>query len=700
MALEGARLGAGRRAGLDPTTIAEFLHSTALFRACDRPVIDKIAPHVAALEFESTGIIVRASAPDPSLGILFSGRASVRQVNAATGSSTLLEEIRVGDSFSEVGAVLAMGQAIEVVSEDSSIALLFEKDLLRELMTKVSAFGHAVAKRLAARVVQVQLAQLRAPAAGAAPPVAANGGAGPATTPPQPVANGDAGFRFVRVAGYDVEKQVSLLPAKMLHQYRVLPLELRNRTLKLGMVDPFNQAAAADLKRTLTSVDVEIVAISEADFNETFVRLRLDTSGTQGRRVEAIAPDSLQYDVTDQERDVAKVGVIGDEVVVLTNRILATGLERGASDVHIEGDATGVRVKFRTQGQLIQWDQFIAPSFAKGLVARIKILAGLDITERRLPQDGRIGLRVGKRDVDLRISTLPASRGEKIVIRVFEASTATRALDSLILEPRALAALRSAINNPYGAVVVAGPTGSGKSSTLYAAMGERRRMRPDTNVVTVEDPIEYRLSGVTQVQVNHSIKLGFVEVLRAMLRQDPDLILIGEVRDDDTAQLALEAAMTGHLLFTSLHANNAIGVIQRLENLGCNRALIAQSLGLVIVQRLARKLCKCATNEVPPPILLESLVARRLVDRAAVVPLPRAVGCPECSQTGYSGRVAVLELLQPTDALRAQIMAGVSLSEIDQLAADAGALIPFRRYASYLMSRQLLTPSEALLTVA
>lgn len=696
MAFDGGRL-AGRRTGLDPAAIAEFLHSTALFRTCDRPVIDKIAPHVTALEFESSGVIVRASAPDPSLGILFSGRCSVRQVNAATGASTLLEEIRVGDSFSEVGAVLAMGQAIEVVADDTSIALLLEKDLLRELMTKVSPFSHAVAKRLAARVVQVQLAGLRAPTA-AAPPVSPSPAIGAASGPDP--ASSDGGFRYVRIAGFDVEKYVSLLPAKVMYQYRVLPLELRNRTLKLGMVDPFNQAVAADLKRTLTSVDLEIVAIGEADFNETFLRLRLDSAGTQGRRVEAIAPDSLQFDVADQEREVAKVGVIGDEVVMLANRILAAALDRGASDIHIEGDATGVRVKFRAQGQLIQWDQFIAASFAKGLVARIKILAGLDITERRLPQDGRIGVRVAKRDVDLRVSTLPASRGEKIVIRIFEASTANRALDSLILEPRALAGIRSAINNPHGAVVVAGPTGSGKSSTLYAAIGERRRTRPDTNVVTVEDPIEYRLSGVTQVQVNHAVKLGFVEVLRAMLRQDPDLILIGEVRDSETAQLALEAAMTGHLLFTSLHANNAIGVIQRLENLGCNRALIAQSLGLVIVQRLARKLCKCATNEVPPPILLESLVARKLVDRSAVVPLPRAVGCPECSQTGYTGRIAVLELLAPTDALRAQIMAGVSLSDLDQLAADSGALIPFRRYASYLMSRQLLTPSEALLTVA
>ena len=214
--------------------------------------------------------------------------------------------------------------------------------------------------------------------------------------------------------------------------------------------------------------------------------------------------------------------------------------------------------------------------------------------------------------------------------------------------------MRAAIQRPYGAIVVAGPTGSGKTSTLYAALGERIRTRPDTNVLTVEDPIEYRLAGVTQVQVNHAVDLGFAKVLRAMLRQDPDVIMVGEVRDDDTAHLALEAAMTGHLMLTSLHANNAAGLIQRLENLGCGRPLIGQSLALGLVQRLARRLCpRCTTLEVPPPIVLENLAAHGLADRRVAAPLPRAVGCPECNQTGYSGRVAVLEMLAVDDALRA-----------------------------------------------
>jgi type II secretory ATPase GspE/PulE/Tfp pilus assembly ATPase PilB-like protein len=227
------------------------------------------------------------------------------------------------------------------------------------------------------------------------------------------------------------------------------------------------------------------------------------------------------------------------------------------------------------------------------------------------------------------------------------------------------------------------------------------RTRPDTNVLTVEDPIEYRLAGVTQVQVNHAVDLGFAQVLRAMLRQDPDVIMVGEVREEQTARLALEAAMTGHLMLTSLHANTAVGVVQRLEHLGCGRPLIGQSLALVLVQRLARRLCpRCTTAEVPPPIVLDSLAAHGLADRRAPAPLPRAVGCPDCGQTGYAGRVAVLEMLLLEDGLRGQIMAGVPLPELERAAAEAGALVTFRASALQLMSKQLISPAEALLTLA
>src|SRR5947208_3786605 len=228
---------------------------------------------------------------------------------------------------------------------------------------------------------------------------------------------------------------------------------------------------------------------------------------------------------------------------------------------------------------------------------------------------------------DLRVSTLPANRGEKIALRILEASGSTRPIDQIFFDSAVLSAARKALNRPYGGIVIAGPTGSGKTSTLYSLLNERKVTRPDTNIIMVEDPIEYRLPGVTQVQVNTAAGLGFAQVLRAMLRQDPDVIVLGEMRDEESALLALEAAMTGHLLLTSVHANHAIAALARLENLGCGRALIAQSVALVLVQRLVRKLCSaCRKVDPPTPALLESLVSRKIVDKGTQV-LVHAVGC-------------------------------------------------------------------------
>ncbi|MBK9071268.1 MAG: Flp pilus assembly complex ATPase component TadA [Myxococcales bacterium] len=700
-----ADLGAGRRGALEPTAIADFLASSALFKACDRQVVDRIAPHVEAIEVDGGTIVSRAGSAEPLLGIVYAGKLAVRSVNAISGASTVLEEIRVGDSFGEVGAVLGTAQATEVVADQKCIVVLLNKDLLAQMLAKVAPFAAAIAKRLATRVVMASVANIRGQGAPGATGAAADA---PlldlqiSAPPPAAAAHAD-GITFCRIASYPVDqKLISLVPSKLIHQHRMLPLELRGRNMLLGMVDPYNQASLGEIKRVLSNVDIRVMAIGLEDFNETIVRFRIEAGPPKARGADLTNPDTIQYDIADSEREAKNaVGVIGDEVVQLASKIIAGALNVGASDVHIETDGTGVRVRFRTSGALQDWDQFVPASFGKSLVARFKVLAGLDITERRLPQDGRIGMRIGKREVDARISTLPASRGEKIVMRMFEASSVSRPLEAIIADANALASFRNSINRPYGAIIIAGPTGSGKSSTLYAALGERKRMRADTSIVTVEDPIEYRLQGITQTQVNHVADLTFGRVLRAMLRQDPDIIMVGESRDPETAQLALEAAMTGHLLFTSLHANNAIGVIQRLEQLGCSRPLIAQALGSVLVQRLARKLCqKCVTSEVPPPLLLESLAARGLVEKAAAIPLPRATGCADCGQTGYSGRVAVIELLSPTDQLRALIMTNAPLAEIENVAAESGALMPFRRYASFLMSRQLLTPTEALLVVA
>ncbi len=674
-----------RRVTVAPAQVAELLAKTSLFAECDRPTIDKIAPHVFAAEVAAGTVIVRAGTANPGIGFLYSGRALVR--GPAADGAEVLEHVEVGDSFGDTGAFLGTSQPWDVVAETDCVVLLLGSDLIAQIASRVAPFSFAAARRLARRVITT-------------PPATR---ARRITTLPPPVTVPEGVIPFVRIAAYDPTAQVlAMVPAKVIQQHRLLPLALTDRKLTVGMVDPYNSSSRAELQRVLTSVDVAVVAIGQDDFNEAFVRLRLDsTRNARGQRVaESVAPESLVFDVIDQERDAKTANVIGDEVVTLASRIIAHAIERGASDVHIELDVTGVRVRFRVQGQLHDWDYPVPAAYAKGLVARLKILAGLDITERRLPQDGRIGIKLGRREVDLRISTLPSSRGEKIALRVFEAAATMRPLESIFHDPRVLAAMRAAINRPYGAIVVAGPTGSGKTSSLYAALGERRRSRSDTNLLTVEDPIEYRLSGITQVQVNHAVDLTFAKVLRAMLRQDPDAVMVGEVRDSETAQLAVEAAMTGHLLFTSLHANNATGVVQRLENLGCSRPLIAQALALVLVQRLVRRLCqRCVTVETPPPVMLENLVSHGLADPSAPPRLPRPVGCPECNGTGYSGRVAVVEMLQLGDAQRAQIMSGATMAEVEHSAREAGALVPFRDSALFMMEQRLITPSEALLTV-
>jgi len=496
-----------------------------------------------------------------------------------------------------------------------------------------------------------------------------------------------------------------MVPGKLIRAFRVLPVKLSGNVLTLAMVNPRDNAALAEIRRTLQTVDVVPVAVGVEDWSSALVRLKISDeagmSGGQKRLGPRINPDSFQFETMAEQDRGADPRAVGDDVIRLVNRIIAAGIEREASDIHIEPTASEFRVRFRVNGVLQDWSEPIPKGTSlKGLTARIKVLAGLDITERRMPQDGRIGVTTGKREVDLRVSTLPANRGEKIALRILEAAGSTRQLEQIFFEPSVLSATRKALNRPYGGVIIGGPTGAGKTSSLYSLLNERKVTRPDTNIIMVEDPIEYRLPGVTQVQVNPAVGLGFAQVLRSMLRQDPDVIVVGEMRDQETAQLALEAAMTGHVLLTSLHANNVIAALQRLENLGCGRPLIAQSIHLVLVQRLVRKLCTaCRRLDPPTPALLDSLVSRGIVPKGEQV-LPRAIGCDACAGSGYVGRAVVVEALQINDHVREAISAGKPLAEVEKIAEEGRALLPFKDYARALLQKQIISASEVLLTLA
>ncbi len=700
------------RVKVPASKIEPFLAKTALFRTCDKAVVTKVAALVQGFECAEGSEIVTAGKVNDGLGILFSGRAELL-LPASGGELLVVEQIEPGDHFGEVGALLGVPSPHFVIASEPSRVLWLPAREAQSMLQKLLLFGEQVSRRLLQRMVtlakvehpgapelmtdiEAQLLETLDPAVASRP-----------LQQPDSVSEAmpAGGIPYAELRDFDLQPSVlSMVPTKLVRLHRMLPVKLVDNRLTVAMVNPRDQAALGELKRTLVTVEISVVAIGLEDYNAAVTRLKLDDSRpARLRGAPTLNPDTFVFEtIAESERETTRdARAVGDDVIKVVNRIIAAGIEREASDIHIEPTAQQPRVRFRVNGLLQDWSEPVPPSVSmKALTARVKVLAGLDITERRTPQDGRIGINAARREIDLRVSTLPANRGEKIALRILEASGSTRPLDSIFFEPQSLAAIRRALNRPYGGLIVAGPTGSGKTSSMYSILNERKITRPDTNILMVEDPIEYRLPGVVQTQVNPGVGLTFASVLRAMLRQDPDVIVVGETRDHETAVLALEAAMTGHLLLTSLHANNAMAALQRMENLGCSRALIGQSVALVLVQRLVRKLCSaCRKLDPAAPALLESLIARKIVDRGEQL-LPRPVGCDACAGTGYVGRAVVVETLQLTDAVREALTSGRTLAEVQQLALSQRALLPFLDYSRFLLQRQIISANEVLLSLA
>ena len=681
---------------LAPAKLEPFLARCDLFKGADKSIVARAAALLSGVEVPAGTAVATAGAPTDGLGIVFSGRLSVRLPDGSE-----VETLGPGDHFGDAALVTGGPSPTTLVAQEPTRILWMQKDPAAGLIRKVQPVAEAVLRKVAGQLARVCAMERMQLALTELMPDEKETGAGFG-------ADGERGFPgsipFVEVSDFDLQPSVlAMIPAKLVRQHRILPLRLSGSRLTVGMVSPRNTAALAELRRTLPTVEPEVVAISADDFAQAVVRLRVDaTAATRPAKVSgpSVNPDTLVFEAAaDSDREAAPPRAMGDEVIKFVNRLIVGALDREASDLHIEPTAGAPRIRLRVHGVLQEYPEAVPPAVTlKALTARIKVLAGLDITERRMPQDGRIGLTAGKRDVDLRVSTLPANRGEKIALRILEASGSTRQLEQIFFEQATLQAVRRALNRPYGGILVCGPTGSGKTSTLYSLLNERKITRPDTNILMVEDPIEYRLPGVTQVQVNMAAGLGFAQALRSLLRQDPDVIVVGETRDADTAVLALEAAMTGHLLFTSLHANDAMAAFQRLENLGCSRALIAQSIALVLVQRLVRKLCTaCRTLEPHPPALVEALIARKVMDSSqASMPLPRAVGCDACNRTGYVGRAVVVEAFQVTDEARAALASGKPLAQIAPFAITSRALLPFAGYAATLLQKQVISATEVL----
>ncbi len=463
---------------------------------------------------------------------------------------------------------------------------------------------------------------------------------------------------------------VKLIPEDIAHKYLLMPLKREGSTLFVAMADPSNIFAIDDLK-FLTGYNVEPRVASELSIKEAIDRF-YDSSATLADVMAGFeGEEDLEFITEEEDVDITNLQKATEDapVVKLVNLILMDAIKKGASDIHIEPYEKDFRVRLRIDGVL---HEIMRPPMRlkNAVVSRIKIMSQLDIAERRLPQDGRIKLKLGKdRDIDFRVSVLPTLFGEKVVLRLLDKSSLQLDMTKLGFEDKALKEFMDAIHKPWGMVLVTGPTGSGKTTTLYSALTELNKVTE--NISTAEDPVEYNLTGINQVQMHEEIGLNFASALRSFLRQDPDIIMVGEIRDYETAEIAVKAALTGHLVLSTLHTNDAPSTINRLLNMGIEPFLIASSVNLVLAQRLARKICTdCKEKvDVPPQALIDVGVHP---DKAKDFQCYKGKGCINCNNTGYKGRIALYEVMPMHEELKELVLNGASASELKREAIQLG----------------------------
>jgi type IV pilus assembly protein PilB len=520
------------------------------------------------------------------------------------------------------------------------------------------------------------------------------------------------GVPSINLAQFEIDAAViKLIPAETAQKYQIVPLSRSGATLTIAMIDPTNVFAMDDIK-FMTGYNVEPVVASEIAVGDAITRYyppnapaakpsekkaekkaappqasaNLNSAATLEMVTKALEEHSAVVDddvevLEELEQiDVSSLEKQGGEapVIRLVNLMLMSAIQKGASDIHIEPYEKEFRVRFRIDGILYN---VMAPpmKFRDAITSRIKIMSKLDIAEKRLPQDGRIKIRFAvegaTKEIDFRVSCLPTLFGEKIVLRLLDKDKLMLDMTKLGFESESLAKLENAISKPWGMVLVTGPTGSGKTNTLYSSIAKINTM--ETNIMTAEDPVEFNLVGVNQVQVRENIGLNFAAALRSFLRQDPNIILVGEIRDFETAEIAVKASLTGHLVLSTLHTNDAPGTISRLMNMGIEPFLVASSVNLICAQRLVRRICTQCKEDHPHAPEAMATAGFTAEESKTVIP-KRGKGCERCNGTGYKGRVGLYEVMEITEELRELILVGASALELKRKAVDEG-MITLRR---------------------
>ncbi|MEJ7818765.1 MAG: ATPase, T2SS/T4P/T4SS family, partial [Rubrobacteraceae bacterium] len=500
-------------------------------------------------------------------------------------------------------------------------------------------------------------------------------------------------LEYIELTETDVDKAVAaLVDQKVLRKHGVIPLRLENGRLIVAMSDPTNIYAIEDLMM-ISGYPVTPVVALEQEIQQVQNKIY-----AMGEEVTEFLEEAGKEAISENfdEIDLGKASPDEAPIIRLVSSILQQAVGEGASDIHIEPRARELTVRMRVDGVLREV-MAIPPKLQNGVIARLKIVANLDIAEKRVPQDGRFSVKLGGQKIDLRVASLPTVFGEKIVLRLLDTSNAEIALTALGFPVKVYEKYEQIFRRPYGAILVTGPTGSGKSTTLYATLNELNS--PEKNIITVEDPVEFRMRGINQMQTNPKAGLTFASALKSILRADPDIVMIGEIRDFETAKIAVEAALTGHLVLATLHTNDAPGALSRLTDMGVEPFLTSSAVDCVIAQRLARRLCaNCKQpTEIEDPVLDEANFPRDIIGDEGFN-FYKAVGCDRCGGSGYKGRVGVYELMVVGDEIKDMILRRASTGEIGRAAEQQG-MVRLRDDGMLKVAQGLTTMEEIFRTI-
>lgn len=474
-------------------------------------------------------------------------------------------------------------------------------------------------------------------------------------------------------------KIINIIPKKLAEQHLVLPIRTEGNKLIVAMADPLDYFAIDELRMT-TGLRIEPTIASKDELTRAIKRYY----GLQ----ESV--DQIMQNLQSKEQETARQPAEEEDspVVKTVNQIIVQAIQIGASDIHIDPQEDSLRIRYRVDG-VMRTERTLPPHMQGVIVARIKIMANMNVAERRHPQDGRVEMDIEFRKVDIRISTLPTIHGEKVVMRVLDLGNTLTEIEKLGLSDHNLMLFQRGIASAHGVVLITGPTGSGKTTTLYSALS--RLNNDEVNIITVEDPVEYQLQGINQVQVNPAAGVSFAAGLRAILRQDPNIVMVGEIRDVETAEIAIRAAMTGHLVLSTLHTNSAVNAITRLIDMGVEPFLVSSAVNCIVAQRLVRRICPSCSEEYAGTEEERSLLAEH---GFTLLMLRRGRGCVECGRTGYKGRLAIHEILPVDDTLRAMVLQKRSDSEYRQYAVESAGMVPILKDGLSKVAAGLTTVSE------